>query len=334
MANGYREFSRQTRNRQNQRRNQRIIALVIAVALVLILSGVITWLIGVITGSDQPADSQPEPVTPGLSGSVLAPLPMEHPVVDTKTTSFDNMGPVQQTENYTIKTLTEQDIAQPECGLVDSTKYFPNVMFLGDSVTEGIALYENPAKDVATVGGYRGAVPSDIVNRKIMGRYLDTVRTDEVPLDVMAEKQPKVVYLMFGANALANSSDEAVEKGFFAYYRQMISSIREVAGQDVVIYVQSMTPVVADYSNTNLNNERIQRINQQLAQMAWEEGCHYLDVYSALLDDNGALNPDYTTEGLHLNSAGYKAWMNYLLRHVAYTPDIPYVMGTDYYIAQ
>ncbi len=336
MANSYREFNQQprTRARRNQNKTQRMAAFVIMVILVLAVSGFITLIIESLSGSNQDASAQPEPVTPGISGSVLAPLPMENPVVEVNETGFEHMGPVQQTQNYSIKTLTYEDLCQPECGLVDSTAYFPNVMFLGDSVTEGLALYENPAKDVATVGGYRGAVPSDIVNRKIMGRYLDTQRTDEVPLEVMAQKQPKVVYLMFGANALANSSDESVEKGYFAYYRQMIAAIREVAGQDVVIYVQSMTPVTTDYTNANLNNERIQRINQQLAQMALEEGCHYLNVYSALVDESGGLNPSYTTEGLHMNAAGYKAWIDYLLRHVAYSPDVPYVMGSEYYIAK
>lgn len=336
MANSYREFNQQTRTRtrRNQNKKQRWLAFAVVAVLILVISGFITLIIESVTGSKQDANADSQLVTPGLSGSVLAPLPMENPVIEVNETGFDNMGPVQQTENYNIKALTYQDLCQPECGLVDSTAYFPNVMFLGDSVTEGLALYENPAKGIATVGGYRGAVPSDIVNRKVMGKYLNTERTDEVPLDVMAEKKPKVVYVMFGANALANSADEAVEKGYFGYYKQLISSIREAAGQDVVIYIQSMTPVANDYSNPNLNNERIQRINQQLAQMALEEGCHYLNVYSALVDENGGLNPSYTTEGLHMNAAGYKAWIDYLLRHVAYSKDVPYVMGSQYYIAQ
>ncbi len=334
MANSYREFSNQVRGRQRRRAQRRVLSMALLAVMVLSVSGVITWGIQAVTGwgAEEPATS--ETVQPGISGSVLAPLPMQNPVVDTNETGFERMGPVQQTGDYTIKTLTYEDIIQPECGLVDSTKYLPDVVFLGDSVTEGLDLYENPAKGVATVLGYRGAVPSDIVNRKSMNRYQsETVVATEVALDIIAQKQPKAVYLMFGANALATSADEAVEKGYFGYYEQMITSIREAAGQDVQIYIQSMTPVTTDYTNTNLNNERIQRINQQLAQMALEQGCHYLDVYSSLLDDSGGLNPSYTTEGLHLNSAGYGAWMDYLLRHVAYSSDLPYVMGSTYYLA-
>lgn len=334
MANSYREFSNQVRSRQRQRAQRRVLSMALLAVMVLGVSGVITVGIQAVTGWGSEESNSSSTVQAGISGSVLAPLPMQNPVVDTNETGFDRMGPVQQTGDYTIKTLSYADIVQPECGLVDSTKYLPNVVFLGDSVTEGLDLYENPAKGVATVLGYRGAVPSDIVNRKSMNRYQsETVVATEVALDVIAQKQPQAVYLMFGANALATSADEAVEKGYFGYYEQMISAIREAAGQEVQIYIQSMTPVTTDYTNTNLNNERIQRINQQLAQMALEQGCHYLDIYSALVDDGGGLNPSYTTEGLHLNSGGYSAWMDYLLRHVAYSNDLPYVMGSTYYLA-
>lgn len=334
MANSYREFSNQVRSRQRRRAQRRVLSMALLAVMVLGVSGIITAGIQAVTGWGEEEPASSETVQPGLSGSVLAPLPMQNPVVDTNETGFERMGPVQQTGEYTIKTLGYEDIVQPECGLVDSTKYLPGVVFLGDSVTEGLDLYENPAKSVATVLGYRGAVPSDIVNRKSMNRYQsETVVATEVALDIIAQKQPKAVYLMFGANALATSADEAVEKGYFGYYEQMIPLIREAAGENVEIYIQSMTPVTTDYTNTNLNNERIQRINQQLAQMALAQGCHYLDVYSALLDESGGLNPSYTTEGLHLNSGGYGAWMDYLLRHVAYSSDLDYVMGSTYYLA-
>ena len=335
MESNNRPVGQTARFTRRRRRNhlRRWLAFGMSALAVMLVSAVITWAIQAVQGP-QEQNETPEPVTPGIAGSVLAPLPMEHPVVDTNTTSFASIGPVQQTGGYTIKTLGYQDIAQQECGLVDSTVYLPEVLFLGDSVTEGLDLYESPALGVATVCGYRGAVPGDIVNRKSMNRYRsDDIVATEVALDVIAQKQPKAVYLMFGANALATSSEEAAEKSYLAYYEQLLAAVRQAAGQDVKIYVQSMTPVVAGYSNTNLNNQRIQAINQKLAQMALANGCHYLDVYSALADESGNLRQEYTTEGLHLNSEGYKAWIDYLLRHVAYSSDLTYVMGSEYYRA-
>lgn len=334
MAQSYRRAGASPRANQQKKAQQRVLAFLVLFLMVVLLSGVITWVIQLFQG-DQPQAEMPELVTPGIVGSVLAPLPGEHPVVDETVHQFENIGPVQQTgDTVQLQTLDADRIALPENGLVDSTKYLPDVVFLGDSVTEGLDLYESPALGVATVCGYRGAVPSDIVNRKTMNRYRsETVVATEVALDVLAEKKPKAVYLMFGANALANHADDSVEKGYFGYYQQMILAIRELLGDEVDIYIQSMTPVVQGYANTNLNNDRIKRINEQLAQLATQNGCYYLDVYSALEDETGALNPDYSTEGLHLNAAGYQAWMDYLLRHVAYDSSLPFVMGSTYYRA-
>ena len=145
MANSYREFSNQVRSRQRRRAQRRVLSMALLAVMVLGVSGVITVGIQAVTGwgAEEPASS--ETIQPGISGSVLAPLPMQNPVVDTNETGFERMGPVQQTGDYTIKTLGYEDIVQPECGLVDSTKYLPNTVFLGDSVTEGLDLYENPA---------------------------------------------------------------------------------------------------------------------------------------------------------------------------------------------
>ena len=184
---------------------------------------------------------------------------------------------------------------------------------------------------VATVRGYRGATPGDVVNRVVMTDY--NTGEESVPLDVAAQMNPKSIYLMFGANALAARDDEAVEDSFIAYYGQMIDLLREAA-PEADIYVQTMTPVAADYSSTGIYKERIQRVNQKLANMALEKGVYFVDVYSALADENGDLVAEYSSDGLHMVAAGYKAWADCLAGHVAYSADNPYVMGSEYYIAK
>ena len=59
-----------------------------------------------------------------------------------------------------------------------------------------------------------------------------------------------------------------------------------------------------------------------------------VDVYSALADENGDLVAEYSSDGLHMVAAGYKAWADCLAGHVAYSADNPYVMGSEYYIAK
>ena len=178
---------------------------------------------------------------------------------------------------------------------------------------------------------YRGAIPGDVVNRVVMTDF--NTSEQSVPLDVIAQTAPKSIYLMFGANALAARDDEATENIFIAYYGQMIDLVRQAA-PDADIYVQTMTPVAADYASTGIYKARIQRVNEKLANMALEKGVYFVDVYSALADDNGDLLAEYSSDGLHMVAAGYKAWVDCLAGHVAYSADNPYVMGSEYYIAK
>ena len=57
-----------------------------------------------------------------------------------------------------------------------------------------------------------------------------------------------------------------------------------------------------------LPNDRIQAVNTAIAKMAAEEGVDYLDLYPLFADGEGALRPDLTTDGLHLNDRGYLVW--------------------------
>ena len=60
------------------------------------------------------------------------------------------------------------------------------------------------------------------------------------------------------------------------------------------------------------------------------------EAHSATITEtkNGDLVAEYSSDGLHMVAAGYKAWAEYLAGHVAYSADNPYVMGSEYYIAK
>ena len=50
--------------------------------------------------------------------------------------------------------------------------------------------------------------------------------------------------------------------------------------------------------------------------MAAEENCFYIDLYSALADDDKALPAKLAQEdGIHMNQEGCLTWINYLLMH-------------------
>lgn len=324
----YREFRQQTRQKRRKRALRRLLALLLTAAVILGLAFAITRLIEYFQGKKPGASPDPSQSTgqTGLVGSVLAPLPMQ---VEQGGAGWQSVGPQQQTGDYTVWALNAATLDLPERGLVDNS-YFESAAFLGDSVTEGLETYNNPVKGVSLICGYRSAQPSDILNRTTLHNFAAEV--DEIPLDKIAERAPKRLYLLMGANALARDGD-AEETAFLAYYGQMLDYIKETLGGQVTVYVQAMTPVRPEYTQkaAGLYKERILRVNDALAKLAAEKGCPFINLYDVLADENGDLREDYSADGLHMNAAGYSAWANYLASHTVYSAANPYVAGSPYY---
>lgn len=315
----YQRVRRRHRQRQARRRLRRTLALLCAAVVILTLSAGITALLNwIVPPEGQTADGS-APVSDG--NVALAPLPNTGTGL-VQNTSFSSIGPVQQ-ESWNLVQLDADRIAQPETGLV-KPEYFQNVVMLGDSVTAGFYTYSTSIKGVATICGYRSIHPSDIVNRTTLTRE-DGVQ--EIALDAVAAADPKAVYVLLGTNSLV-SADEKKEESFLAYYERMIQMFKEVV-PDAELYIQSITPVRPEVST--LNNEQIRRVNEKLAQLALAQGCHYLDLHDCLADENGDLSADLAAEdGIHLNGTGYKQWVDYISRHVAYSADLPFLYGSPY----
>lgn len=53
-------------------------------------------------------------------------------------------------------------------------------------------------------------------------------------------------------------------------------------------------------------------LNQELEVLAAQHGYGFLDLQPAFASENGALRDDFTTDGIHLNTAGYAQWIDIL----------------------
>ena len=136
-------------------------------------------------------------------------------------------------------------------------------------------------------------------------------------MEALAAQQPKVLYVLLGTNVLGRDGDYT---NFLTYYRLMldikfISSCR-IPSSDV----QSITPVRPEVSaqerHAGLNKDRLCRINDELAAIALEKNCYFLNLWEALADENGDLKAEYAQpDGYHLKPEGYTAWVEYLSTH-------------------
>lgn len=199
--------------------------------------------------------------------------------------------------------------ALPESQAVDKS-VFCTASFLGDSLTQGMQIYDTGLPE-AMFCAYKGVGPNAVVNGTSCKRA-DGVK--EVPMDVLAAQQPTELYVLLGTNVLNREGDYS---SFLTYYRLMLDMLTQSL-PNTTIYVQSVTPVRPEVRQTHpgLYRDRLCAINNELAAITLEKGCHFLNLWEALADDNGDLKAEYAQkDGIHIKPEGYTAWVDYLCTH-------------------
>ena len=200
--------------------------------------------------------------------------------------------------------------ALPKSSTAVGKEWFNDVSFVGDSLTQGMQLYEEGMQN-AMFCAYKGVGPNVIVNGTTCKR---TDGVAEVPLEALTAQQPRAIYVLLGTNVLGRDTDYS---SFLTYYRLMLDMISQ-ALPNTKIYVQSITPVRPEVSQKSpgLYKERLCEINDALSAIALEKGCTFLNLWEALADENGDLIEEYAQpDGYHLLPAGYDAWVDYLCTH-------------------
>ena len=221
--------------------------------------------------------------------------------------------PQERTLPADLSAADTRMIAVPENGRLN-TEYFRTALFIGDSLSQGFALYE-PTRGVATVCAYKSTSPNQVLQNYV-GQRADGSQIEM--WDDIKVQNPSNIYVLYGTNALISQSDEA----FLKYYGDLLDRLRERFPM-VPIYVQSITPTTAaqGVKQPALENGHIRQVNAEIARMASEKGMYYLNAQEALADAEGNLRADYTGtfDGIHMNPTGYAAWADYLLTHTVYS---------------
>lgn len=194
----------------------------------------------------------------------------------------------------------------PESEAVEDT-YFQDVIFLGDSRTEGFSLYSGLKE-----GTYFYSVGATV--ESVFSKNAWTMEDgSKVPLlDAMAEEPCGKIYVMLGVNELGWVKVETFQN----QYAKVIDRLRE-DHPDAQIVLQSILPVSAkqDAKKTYVNNQRIQTYNEAIMALAEEKNCAYVNVAEAVTGGDGCLRPELTFDGVHLNTQGCRIWLDYLRTH-------------------
>ncbi len=85
-------------------------------------------------------------------------------------------------------------------------------------------------------------------------------------------------------------------------YEQVIGAIRAGAA-DVPLLIVNELPTCGRFAGLN---PLIAAFNPYIAEVARRHGCGHLDIHSVIVNEAGELPAALTTDGLHLNEAGYE----------------------------
>ena len=181
-----------------------------------------------------------------------------------------------------------------------------NILFLGDSITQGYDLDKYFSDHYHVQSGINGNKVRDVL--------------DDMDNRVYRYNASKV-FIMLGINDFVwedTSSEEVVKQ-----IKELCEKI-ENRNPYTEIYVESIFP----YSNKwkdeydgnardeeSVNN-RIKETNKELKKLASEKDYKYIDIYSLLVNEDGKYNMDYTNDGLHPNEEGYKVVTKELTKYM------------------
>ncbi len=160
------------------------------------------------------------------------------------------------------------------------------VLFLGDSLTAH--------------GDWQTWFPEvQALNFGVSGNTTDDVMAR---LDDVVAADPDEIILLIGTNDLGTR--QTVEHLVRNVQSIMVDLRRELPGARMLL--QSVMPRGREFA------DRIQEANIHLRQFSATVHAQYLDLWPALALEDGELNPAYSDDRLHLNDAGYQAWLSEL----------------------
>ena len=171
------------------------------------------------------------------------------------------------------------------------------VVFLGDSLTQG-GIWESWFPELNAINlGVGGNTTDDVLGR----------------LESVVALNPDEIVLMIGTNDLGMRRN--VESLVRNIQSILVELRRDLPGSRML--VQSIAPRGREFA------DRIREANIHLRQFSATVHAQFLDLWPTMALEDGELNPTYSDDRLHLNEAGYEAWLSELRPALVRLRDLP-----------
>lgn len=212
--------------------------------------------------------------------------------------SSDGTEPVESTGDTVVD---EPVVAEPDdtADTRYSREFFENDLFIGDSITTGIHLYNKlDMKNVAASVGY--------TPYKAYTEECDLYDgTSATALDYAKRMQPKRIYIMLGSNGLLAAG--AMEDS----YKTLIDKL-SAACPSAEIYCISVTPI-AKYTDYTITNDMVTSFNSFIKTACKEKGITYIDFWSQMIGGDGYAKAEMVADdGLHFNGSTYDNMLSFI----------------------
>lgn len=168
-----------------------------------------------------------------------------------------------------------------------------DIVFIGDSITEQGLNWSIRFNDLR------------VRNRGISG---DMTYGVLARLNELKAAPPKAIFLKIGVNDIFNYHYIKQVKDLASVSNNIEKIVTQLNDSlpNTQIYVQSILP-----DHRNFITQMAQTVNQQIKAIE-HANFTYIDLHTAFLGPQGTLKKSLTTDGTHLNQAGYDLWAKQL----------------------
>ena len=231
----------------------------------------------------------------------------------TTTLSNENINENKQQEDYVNNFQNEKQIEHID-NKTESKKnskhekqtvgkeYFDDALFIGDSRTVGISEYGD--LNNAIFFANTGMSVYNVFEKNVSVPQVGKLKLEQL----LTYKKFGKIYIMLGINELGYNQEKTLKK-----YKDLLKFIQEKQS-NAIIYIEANLHVTAERSNKDktINNININKINNEISQLADNEKILFIDVNEKFDDENGNLSSNYTQDNVHIYAKYYKEWSDWL----------------------
>ncbi|SFO47831.1 GDSL-like Lipase/Acylhydrolase family protein [Pseudobutyrivibrio sp. JW11] len=226
----------------------------------------------------------------------------------------DNIFPwskieVEEKKTVTVTKKTNKKINKIKKYVSVDNSYFDDALFIGDSRMVGLSQY---CQDIDARATFYAKKSLSIYNIRD-DKWIETEDGEEISLaEALETNHFSKIYIMVGINELGRGD----ELDFREAYQDVINQI-QAAEPDAYIFINSIMHVSGEKNETDelYNNTNINIRNDAIKTLEDRQNIFYLNINEAVDDEEGNLDAETTSDGVHLKGACYEPWHEYLLSH-------------------